>query len=216
MRLRHVLLSVACVALAGCGTFSLASEIVPPKGKTADQQQLDVLACKDQATLAANAGDKQAAEFLLGFTIIGYPAGVQMDRDTQRETFKQCMEARGYTVLPPDGQQQSANAGVNSPPEPVTPQPSVTLGINAVSLNLTTANALGLSSPIGAQVLDITPGLVADRAGIKIGDVILKIGTSQVELSEGVRSALVFLTPGMKVPIIIWRNKKQVTLTAAF
>lgn len=87
------------VMLAGCATFNLGN-VHPQTGRTADQQQLDTLTCKDEARLAAESGGQQAKEFLLGFTIVGYPAAIKSDRDKQRFVFTKCMTAKGYAVSP--------------------------------------------------------------------------------------------------------------------
>ena len=93
-----LLLPILCAA---CGTFQLASSVAPPQGKTADGQRLDILDCKEQARMEAQSAGNQAAEFFLGFTIIGAPAGYQMDHDVQRAAFSKCMTSRGYIVTPP-------------------------------------------------------------------------------------------------------------------
>lgn len=84
--------------LSACGTFPLAGAIHPPAGKNAEQQQTDVLVCKDQANLAVNSASNQAGDFLLGATIIGAPFAYQMDKSKERAVFAQCMTARGYIV----------------------------------------------------------------------------------------------------------------------
>lgn len=91
---------IGCISLAGCSTFNLGN-VRPQPGRTADQQQLDTLTCKDQARLAAESGGQQTKEFLLGLTVIGYPAAVASDRAKQRDVFTSCMQAKGYTVLAP-------------------------------------------------------------------------------------------------------------------
>lgn len=99
--LRLAALTSLGLLLAGCGTFQLASGVIPPPGKTNEQQQLDTLSCKDHAKLQANTADRQAAAFALGFTIVGAPLAYELEKSKQREVFKTCMEARGYRVLPP-------------------------------------------------------------------------------------------------------------------
>jgi hypothetical protein len=94
-----VLGALALAALAGCGTFQLGTS-VPPAGKTADQQQLDTLTCKDQASMAVNSGANQAGDFLLGMTIIGVPIAYQSDKQKQRDVFAACMRQKGYQVTP--------------------------------------------------------------------------------------------------------------------
>lgn len=112
----------ACIALAGCGTFPLASGVNHPS-KTQQEMQLDTLACKDRARLAASSAERQAGAFALGLTIIGAPLAYELDKRKQREVFKSCMEARGYEVLPPaDGQSSAAPAPGASPADNATAQ----------------------------------------------------------------------------------------------
>lgn len=95
----RVFLILLVAGLAGCGTFQLG-KTRPKVPKTPEQQQLDGLACKDEARLAAGTTERQAGAFLLGMTIIGTPVAYALDRQKQREVFKTCMEARGYDVTP--------------------------------------------------------------------------------------------------------------------
>jgi len=88
------------VLLAGCATNFDLGKVHAQPGRNADQQQLDILTCKDQATLAAQGNGQQAKEFLLGLTVVGYPAAIKSDRDKQRFVFGKCMESRGYSVTP--------------------------------------------------------------------------------------------------------------------
>jgi hypothetical protein len=74
--------------------------VKPQTGRTADQQQLDTLTCKDQAKMAVESGGQYAKEFLLGFTVVGYPAAIASDKAKQREVFTDCMTAKGYAVTP--------------------------------------------------------------------------------------------------------------------
>lgn len=109
--------------LAGCGTFQLASSVIPSTPKTQDQQQLDNLGCKDQAKLEANTTGRQTGAFLLGMTIVGAPVAFEMEKAKQREVYKSCMEAKGYRILPPNDQAASAAPASNTPS---TPQPALT------------------------------------------------------------------------------------------
>ena len=91
--------ALTCLSLCGCATFNLGT-VKPQADRTADQQQLDTLTCKDQAHLAAEAPGEQTREFLLGFTLIGYPLAIMDDRNTQRQAFTACMTEKGYAVVP--------------------------------------------------------------------------------------------------------------------
>ena len=108
----------AVIGLAGCGTFQLSSGAIPNSPKTQEQMQLDNLTCKDQAKLEANTAARQAGAFALGFTIVGAPLAFELEKAKQREVYKECMEKRGYRVLPPaDG-----SVAANNPPSRQQPQ----------------------------------------------------------------------------------------------
>jgi uncharacterized membrane protein len=94
-------LVLVCV-ISGCGTFTLGN-VRPQAGRTAEQQQLDTLTCKDQASLAVNSAGRQTGDFLLGMTIVGAPVAYEMDKAKQRQVFADCMKGRGYVVTLPDG-----------------------------------------------------------------------------------------------------------------
>ena len=91
-------LPLFCVACGG--TFPLAGGIGAPYGKTADQQQNDILFCKDQARNEANADGQQAKAFLMGLTIVGAPIAIENEKTLQREVFAKCMTAKGYSIAP--------------------------------------------------------------------------------------------------------------------
>lgn len=88
--------------LSGCGTFNLGN-VRAQSGKTAEQQQLDTLTCKDQANLAANSAGRQTGDFLLGLTIVGTPVAIEREKAKEREVFAECMTKLGYVVTPADG-----------------------------------------------------------------------------------------------------------------
>jgi hypothetical protein len=67
----------------------------------ADQRQIDILSCKDQAQLAIGTAGHQVGDFLLGLTIVGTPIAYESDKQTERDVFARCMHERGYNVVPP-------------------------------------------------------------------------------------------------------------------
>lgn len=99
--IRLFMILPACAVLAACGTFQLASGVTPLSAKTPEQQQLDMLSCKDHAKLEANTAGRQAGNFVLGMTLVGAPLAYELEKKKQREVFKACMERRGYAVAPP-------------------------------------------------------------------------------------------------------------------
>ncbi len=119
--------SLLSLALAACGTFPLGT-VQPQTGKTADQQQLDTLSCKDQARLAVESAGRQTQDFLLGLTIVGAPVAYERDKSKEREVFTSCMQAKGYVVRPPsDEAPGSANATPAQPKSPYVTSIRLTL-----------------------------------------------------------------------------------------
>jgi hypothetical protein len=106
------LVGVVLASMASC-TVPLASGVQPLTARTRDQQELDVLACKDKTQLEAHDTGRQVGYFFLGMTLIGWPVAVAMDRSLQQRVFKECMESRGYKVLPPaDGPQTTTTSAI--------------------------------------------------------------------------------------------------------
>lgn len=126
---RSVTVLASALALAGCGTFQLAAGVYPPPGRSTQEQQTDVLVCKDQARNEANTAARQAGAFALGFTIVGAPLAYEMEKSKQREVFASCMTARGYRIVPVNDGPSSANdrrpnVQTQTPSAPVSPSPS--------------------------------------------------------------------------------------------
>lgn len=143
MKKLSILLILCVSSLSSCGTFVLGTA-VPQTAKTANQQQLDNLECKDKARLAASTTERQVGAFLLGMTIIGAPAAFEIEKSKQREVFKSCMEGKGYKVIP------ASDASTTNAPDssaPVTTSAKITTTGDWVQTALTpTMIATGASS----------------------------------------------------------------------
>lgn len=100
--IRVVATIAICAACAGCGNFRLAAGGQPPLGKTRDQQTLDVLVCKDRARVESQTAADQARGFLLGFTLsfVGVVLDYEAQKQDQRRIFKDCLESKGYAIVP--------------------------------------------------------------------------------------------------------------------
>jgi len=93
---------------------------------------------------------------------------------------------------------------------------SVTRGWLGVAIQKVTpeiARAVGLKEPKGAIVSMVYPEDPADKAGIKKGDVILKINSREVKDSYSLTRLIASLKPESKVKIVVWRDKHEVELT---
>lgn len=115
MLTRTKLILILPFFLVACGgTFQLAGGIGAPYGKTADQQQNDILFCKDQAHNEAGSNGQQAKAFMMGLTIIGAPIAIEQDKNLQREVFARCMTAKGYTIAPVETKKAEASQQAQS------------------------------------------------------------------------------------------------------
>ncbi|MGQ9621889.1 MAG: DegQ family serine endoprotease [Candidatus Caldatribacteriaceae bacterium] len=83
------------------------------------------------------------------------------------------------------------------------------LGVYIQDLTPEMAKKLGLPEPKGALVADVSKGGPAEKAGIKRGDVILKVDDQEIasvsELQMRIRSHL----PGDRVRLELWRDKDK-------
>src|SRR5687767_2810627 len=87
------------------------------------------------------------------------------------------------------------------------------LGVGLQPLEESEADALGLPKDRGELVRAVVPGAAADRAGIRQGDVIVRVNGQEVNPDQTV-SYLIANTPvGSRVPLDIIRDGRRQTLT---
>lgn len=86
------------------------------------------------------------------------------------------------------------------------------IGIQEVSKEL--ADSFNLGKPQGALVASVEKGLAADKAGIEVGDIILKFDGKAVAESSDLPRMVGATKPGSKVVIQIWRKGASRDLTA--
>lgn len=83
------------------------------------------------------------------------------------------------------------------------------LGVMIQHVNGTLARSFGLDRPRGALVARVSPGSPAARAGIRPGDIILKVGNRNVDNHNHLPILIAFMVPGQKVNLQVLRNKKK-------
>jgi serine protease Do len=88
------------------------------------------------------------------------------------------------------------------------------LGVTMQDVNQGFADSFKLASPDGALVANVERGSAADRAGLKPGDVIRKINGQPVVESGDLSAVVSIAKPGDKVNLDVWRNGKDVQVTA--
>jgi serine protease Do len=89
------------------------------------------------------------------------------------------------------------------------------VGIQNVTKDL--ADSLGLGKAAGAAISNVEDGSPASKAGLEVGDVILKIDGRPVDGSADLSRTIRALKPGTKINLSVWRGgkPKDVTVTVA-
>ncbi len=88
------------------------------------------------------------------------------------------------------------------------------LGARVQAVTQELANSLGLSRPEGVLVRDLYPRSAGERAGLREGDIILSIAGTDVRDEGGVRYQFATQRPGARVPVVILRGGRRMTVTA--
>jgi S1-C subfamily serine protease len=88
------------------------------------------------------------------------------------------------------------------------------LGVGIQALTSDLASALGLKDVRGVLVNSVTPGGPGERAGLKTGDVIVKLTGKDVNDSNALRNAVAAAAPGTEVTLTIERNGMQQDIRA--
>jgi serine protease Do len=76
-------------------------------------------------------------------------------------------------------------------------------------VDTTVARVLHLERPMGMLITDLVKDSPAVRAGLKKGDVILKVDDREVERGEQYQSLIVKRRPGERVTLTIIREGKE-------
>jgi len=88
------------------------------------------------------------------------------------------------------------------------------LGVAIQEVNQTFADSFHLDKPEGALVSNVDKDGPADKAGLKSGDVILKVNGQPIIVSSDLPALIGAAAPGDKVSIEIWRQGKREQFTA--
>jgi serine protease Do len=88
------------------------------------------------------------------------------------------------------------------------------LGLAAQDVDAETADLLGLKEAAGAVVSMVESGSPADKAGLKVHDVLLAIDGKKIQSYDVFRNEVAKLSPGSKVRLDVSRRGKAVELTA--
>jgi S1-C subfamily serine protease len=86
------------------------------------------------------------------------------------------------------------------------------LGVNLTDVDATLAAQDNLAVDHGALIVNVVSGSPAASAGLQSGDVIVQIGTSQVNDVQSLSDILVNSSPGQRVALKVYRSSQQLTI----
>ncbi len=89
------------------------------------------------------------------------------------------------------------------------------LGVTVQEVNATLAESFNLDRPRGALVSAIDPGSPAEKAGLQVGDIILKFGGSVIERSSDLPMLVADTAPGKSSSIEVWRKGSTKAMNVA-
>lgn len=88
------------------------------------------------------------------------------------------------------------------------------VSIQPVSASPDVAEGLGYKGSQGVIVQSVEPGLSADKAGVKPGDIILEFEGKKVDDSNQLRNMVSQIAPGTSVKFKIWRDGSEKEMSA--
>lgn len=89
------------------------------------------------------------------------------------------------------------------------------LGVQISEVTRDVAEALGLGKARGAEVAMVEPGGPADKAGIKVGDIILKFNGQAIDTTRDLPRLVGASKVGSQATVTVWRRGQQLELHAA-
>ena len=83
------------------------------------------------------------------------------------------------------------------------------IGVTVQNVDASLAQSFGLDRPRGALVSSVEEGGPAAKAGIKPGDVILKVDEQPIDQTGGLSNYISRRTPGQESTVTLWRGGKE-------
>ncbi len=87
------------------------------------------------------------------------------------------------------------------------------IGVAIQEVTKELAENFGLGKPQGALVGSVEKGGPADKAGVEVGDVVLKFDGKSIPISTDLQRMVAATKPGTKAVIQVWRNRAAKDLT---
>jgi serine protease Do len=88
------------------------------------------------------------------------------------------------------------------------------LGLAPAQVDEDVASALGIPKNRGEIVQEVVAGQAAEKAGLKAGDIVLKVNGQDISPEQTLTFVVASTTPGQSIPLEIMRDGKRMTLNA--
>lgn len=155
---------------------------------------------------------RAAALALLGLLGTGVsawadPAGTGAEKGKDEKKVEK-IEKRRVVIVGPDGKER-----VLEGPGPMVRRGYLGIGLTELTPDLRTH--FGVPEDAGVMVSHVEPGGPADKAGVKVGDIIARVDGHDIASSWDLRAQVRELDEGQQVPLEVWRNGKAQNLSAA-
>jgi hypothetical protein len=92
----------------------------------------------------------------------------------------------------------------------------VALGVKMAPMTPAIVTSMGLDSANGALVASVSPGSAADKAGLKEGDVLVRIGNTPIKGPADVQAAVAEIAPGGSAVLEVIRQHSRSTIKVQF
>jgi hypothetical protein len=89
------------------------------------------------------------------------------------------------------------------------------LGIGLTELTPELRTHFGVPEEAGVMVSKVEPGSPAEKAGIKVGDILTRVDGNAIKSSWDITARIRKLDDGQQVPLEVWRNGKAQNVSAA-
>jgi len=86
------------------------------------------------------------------------------------------------------------------------------IGVSIAQITEEYARELGLKSNQGAFVGEVIQGSPAERGGVRVGDIILKINDREIATYMDLLKIVGEMTPGQTLKLTVWRQRKTINL----
>lgn len=86
------------------------------------------------------------------------------------------------------------------------------LGVGIMGVDEARARALKMNEARGAEITQITPGGPAEKAGLKVNDVVLEYDGQRVESQDQLQRLVRQTAPGHAVKLGVWRNGAMIAV----